>query len=163
VHTDANIPYHYTSSLAYGIISRTHIDASSLNHLRIILLLQSPFRFWIFVYSMSKERDLAELPTTIAEGQQIRNSLDGNIDTAIATKQAAGHCPRSLKERQLILYRRSGDRVLYTATAGEAAPQTVVRAGKRVGYAPPVASGTASYAKIPIPINHLVRGSTVVT
>ncbi len=53
--------------------------------------------------------------------------------------------------------------MLYTATAGEAAPQTVVRAGKRVGYALPVATGTASYAKIHIPINHLVKGSIVVT
>ena len=77
--------------------------------------------------------------------------------------KTGGHCPRSLKERQLILYHRSGDRELYTATAGEAAPQTVVRAGKRVGYAPPIATGTASYAKIPIRINHLVKGSIVVT
>jgi hypothetical protein len=77
--------------------------------------------------------------------------------------KTGGHCPRSLKERQLVLYCRSGDRVLYTATAGEAAPQTVVRAGKRVDYAPPVATGTASYAKIHIPINHLVKGSIVVT
>jgi hypothetical protein len=53
--------------------------------------------------------------------------------------------------------------VLYTATAGEAAPQTVVRAGKWVGYALPVATRTASYAKIRIPINHLVKGSIVVT
>ncbi len=42
-------------------------------------------------------------------------------------------------------------------------PQTVVRAGKRVNYAPTIATGTASYAKIPIPINHLVKGSIVVT
>jgi hypothetical protein len=77
--------------------------------------------------------------------------------------KTGGHCPRSLKERQLVLYRRSGDRVLYTATAGEAAPQTVVRAGKWVGYALPVATGTASYAKICIPINHLVKGSIDVT
>ena len=49
--------------------------------------------------------------------------------------KTGGYCPRSLKERQLVLYRRPGDRVLYTATAGEAAPQTVVHAGKRVGYA----------------------------
>ena len=77
--------------------------------------------------------------------------------------KTGGHCPRSLKERQLVLYRRSGDRVLYTATAGEAAPQTVVRAGKWVGYALPVATGTASYAKIHIPINQLVKGSIDVT
>ena len=56
------------------MISRTHIDASSLYHLGIIL--QSPFyritsnyfRFWIFVYSMSNEHDLAESPATTAEG-----------------------------------------------------------------------------------------------
>ena len=78
--------------------------------------------------------------------------------------KTGGHCPRSLKERLLILYRRLGGRVLYTATAGEAAPQTVVRAGKWVGYALPVAiTGTASYAKIHIPINHLVKGSIDVT
>ncbi len=77
--------------------------------------------------------------------------------------KTGGHCPRSLKERQLDLYRRLGDRVVYNATAGEAAPQTVVRAGKQVGYAPPVATGTAGYAKIHIPINHLVKGSIVVT
>jgi hypothetical protein len=35
---------------------------------------------------MSKERDLAELPTTTAEGHQIWNSLDGSINTAIASK-----------------------------------------------------------------------------
>jgi hypothetical protein len=59
------------------MISRTHIDASSLYHLGIIL--QSPFyritsnyfRFWIFVYSMSNEHDLAESPATTAEGRQI--------------------------------------------------------------------------------------------
>ena len=77
--------------------------------------------------------------------------------------KTGGHCPRSLKERQLVLYRRSGDRVLYIATAGEAAPQTVVCAGKRVDYALPVATGTASYAKIHIPINHLVKGRIDVT
>ncbi len=77
--------------------------------------------------------------------------------------KTGGLCPRSLKERQLVLYRRSGDRESYTATAGQAAPQTVVCAGKRVGYAPPVATGTASYAKILILINHLVKGSIVVT
>jgi len=49
-------------------------------------------------------------------------------------------------------------------TAGEAAPQTVVLAGKRVGYyEPPVATGTASYAKKHIPINHLLKCSLVVT
>ena len=58
--------------------------------------------------------------------------------------KTGGHCPRSLKERQLVLYRWSGDRVLYTATAGEVAPQTVVHAGKRVGYAAPVATRTVS-------------------
>ena len=77
--------------------------------------------------------------------------------------KTSGLCPRSLKERQLLLYCWSGDRESYTATVGQAAPQTVVRAGKRVGYAPPVATGTASYAKINIPINHLVKGSIVVT
>ncbi len=48
-------------------------------------------------------------------------------------------------------------------SARQAAPQTVVRAGKRVNYASTIATGTASYAKIPIPINHLVKGSIVVT
>ncbi len=38
---------------------------------------------------MSKECDLAESPITNAEGQQIRNSLDGSIDTAIASKPSA--------------------------------------------------------------------------
>jgi hypothetical protein len=31
--------------------------------------------------------------------------------------------------------------------AGEPAPQTAVRAGKRIGYAPLVVTGTASYVK----------------
>jgi len=35
----------------------------------------------------------------------------------------------------------------YTAMAGEPAPQTAVRAGKRIGYAPLVVTGTASYVK----------------
>ncbi len=77
--------------------------------------------------------------------------------------KTGGLCPKTLKERQLVLYLWLGDRESYTATAGEAAPQTVVRAGKWVGYAPPAATGTASYAKIPIPINQLVKGSIVVT
>ena len=38
---------------------------------------------------MSKEHDLAELPKTTAEGHQIRNSLDGSINTAIARKPTA--------------------------------------------------------------------------
>jgi hypothetical protein len=84
---------------------------------------------------MSKECDLAESPTTTAEGQQICSGGSGSGSTS----------------------------VLYTATAGEAAPQTVVRAGKWVGYALPVATGTASNAKIHIPINHLLKGSIVVT
>jgi hypothetical protein len=90
---------------------------------------------------MSKERDLAESPTTTAEGQQICSGGSGS-------GRGSGSGSTS---------------VLYTATAGEAAPQTVVRAGKWVGYALPVATGTASYAKIHIPINHLVKGSIVVT
>ena len=77
--------------------------------------------------------------------------------------KTGGHCPRSLQERQLVLYHQSGDRVLYTATAEKAAPQTVVRAGKLVGYAPPVATGTASYAKIHTSINNLVKGSIIVS
>ncbi len=38
---------------------------------------------------MSKERDLAESLTTTAEGQQLCNSLEGSIDTAIASKPTA--------------------------------------------------------------------------
>jgi hypothetical protein len=38
---------------------------------------------------MSKKCDLAESPTTTAEGQQIRNSIDGSIETAIASKPTA--------------------------------------------------------------------------
>jgi hypothetical protein len=38
---------------------------------------------------MSKEYNTAELPTTTAEGQQIRNSIDGTIDTAFASKPTA--------------------------------------------------------------------------
>ena len=77
--------------------------------------------------------------------------------------KTGGLSPKSLKERQLVLYPWLGDRESFTATAGQAAPQTVVCAGKQVGYAPPVATGTASYAKIPILLNHLVKGSIDVT
>jgi hypothetical protein len=38
---------------------------------------------------MSKENDTAESPTTTSEGQQICNSIDGSIDTAIASKPTA--------------------------------------------------------------------------
>ena len=38
---------------------------------------------------MSKEKDTAESPTTTSEGQQICNSIDGSIDTAIASKPTA--------------------------------------------------------------------------
>ena len=38
---------------------------------------------------MSKEYDTAESPTTTAEGKQICNSIDGSIDTAIASKPTA--------------------------------------------------------------------------
>ena len=62
--------------------------------------------------------------------------------------KTGGHCPRSLNEWQLILYCRSGERVLYTATAGEAAQQMAVHARKRVGYAARVSTGIARIAKI---------------
>ncbi len=58
------------------------------------------------------------------------------------------HCPGSRRERQRVIYRRSGDRESSTATAGEAVPQTAARAGKRVGCAAPVTTGIASIAKI---------------
>jgi hypothetical protein len=50
--------------------------------------------------------------------------------------KTGGPCPRSLTEKQLILYHwlELGDREGYTATAREAAPQTAVHARKRVGY-----------------------------
>ena len=38
---------------------------------------------------MCKEYNTAELPTTTAEGQQICNSIDGSIDTAIASISTA--------------------------------------------------------------------------
>jgi hypothetical protein len=74
------------------MISRTHIDASSLYHLGIIL--QSPFyritsnyfRFWIFVYSMSNEHDLAESPATTAEGN---TSAAAAVEVAAAEGAAA--------------------------------------------------------------------------
>jgi hypothetical protein len=81
-HVHAERTYHF----AYGIIVHSNRCIIALpfgDHTAIpIPLLRILFRFWIFVYSMSKERDLAELPTTTAEGHQIRNSTDGSIDTA---------------------------------------------------------------------------------
>ena len=41
------------------------------------------------ITSTSKEYDTVESPTTTAEGQQIINSIDGSIDTAIASKPNA--------------------------------------------------------------------------
>ncbi len=58
------------------------------------------------------------------------------------------HCPGSRRERQRVIYCRLGDRESFTATAGEAVPQTATCAGKQVGYAAPVATGIASIAKI---------------
>jgi hypothetical protein len=59
-----------------------------------------------------------------------------------------GDCyPRSLRERQRVTYRWLGDRERFTATAGEPVPQTAARAGKQVGSAAPVATGTASIAR----------------
>jgi hypothetical protein len=70
-----------------------------------------------------------------------------------------------ITEREAACYILSvgGQGVIHCNCRGRCTPQTVVRAGKRVDYAPPVATGTASYAKIHIPINHLVKGSIVVT
>ena len=69
------------------MISRTHIDASSLYHLGIIL--QSPFHYCVTIRGLYCNPCLAESPTTTVEGQQIHNSLDGSIATAIASKPTA--------------------------------------------------------------------------
>jgi hypothetical protein len=58
------------------------------------------------------------------------------------------YCPSSQRERQCVIYHQLGDRESFTATAGEAVPQTAACAGKWVGYAAPVATGIVSNAKI---------------
>ncbi len=81
-----------------------------------------------------------------------------------------GDCyPRSLRERQCVTYRWSGDREWLTATVGELVPQTAARAGKRVGSAACVATGTATFARthmktsddddVLVRIEHFSRGS----
>ncbi len=53
-----------------------------------------------------------------------------------------------MNERLLVIYRRLGGRESFTATAGEAAPQTAVHARKPVGFAASVATEIASVTKI---------------
>ncbi len=69
----------------------THIDASSLYHLGIIL--QSPFHYRVTSISgsLSKEHNLSESPTTTAEGQQIHSgsgSGSGGTSTAAVVEVA---------------------------------------------------------------------------
>ena len=75
------------------------------------------------------------------------NNLDVTWTCGMLMK-AGGHCLRSLRERQLVLYCQLGDRTSFTATAGEAATQTAARARKQIGFAAPVATGIASVARI---------------
>ena len=59
-----------------------------------------------------------------------------------------GHCPSSLRERQLAMYHQSVDKGQNIASAEEAAKLTAVCARKQVGCAHPIATGIASAARI---------------